>query len=111
MIETVRRCTFVETLPLEHVDHSQHAVHRRADLVAHGGEECRFCLVGGLGLGTRPFSRVARGFGGLLGGGERLFSLLQLGDVAADHEQPAALQRLEIEFDLTGRSPCAARSD
>ena len=85
----MRRCALVEALPLQHVDHAEHAVHRRADLVAHGGEECRFRLVGGLGFGTRLLGGVARDLGGLLGGGERLLALLQLGDVAVDAEQPA----------------------
>ena len=35
-----------ERRALQHVDHAQHAVHRRADLVAHGGEEGRLGLVG-----------------------------------------------------------------
>jgi len=59
----------VETLPLEHFDHAKHAIHRRADFVAHGGEKCRFCLVSGLSLSTHQFSRVARDLGGLLGRG------------------------------------------
>ena len=32
------------------------------------------------GIGARPFSRVARGLGGLLGGGSRVLAPLQLGD-------------------------------
>ena len=35
---------------LQHVDHAQNAVHRRADLVAHRGKEGRLGLVGALGL-------------------------------------------------------------
>ena len=42
-----------ERRALEHVDHAQHAVHRRADLVAHGGEEGRLGLVGLLGFALR----------------------------------------------------------
>ena len=52
----------VETLALQHVDHAEHAVHRRADLVAHGGEEGRLRLVGGLGLGALLLGGVARAF-------------------------------------------------
>src|SRR6516164_495920 len=48
-----------ESLPIQHFDHAKHAVHRRSDFVAHGGEEGRLRQVGGRGLGARAFSRVA----------------------------------------------------
>src|SRR5262249_33099471 len=73
----------IESLPLQHFDHAQHAVHRRSDFVTHGGEERRFGairrfrsiardrnlmheivqllrLIGSLGLATRLLSYVAR---------------------------------------------------
>ena len=56
------------------VDHAQHAVHRRADLVAHGREEGRLRLVGLLGLALRGDR-----------GGARL-ALLVVGDLQAAGE-------------------------
>src|SRR5262249_19455271 len=50
-----------ESLPLQHFDHAEHAVHRRSDFVTHGGEEGRLRQVGGRGLTAGPFSGVARG--------------------------------------------------
>ena len=44
---------------LQHVDHAQNAVHRRADLVAHGGQEGRLGLVGAFGLALRVDRRIA----------------------------------------------------
>ena len=82
----------VEALALQHVDHAEHAVHRRADLVAHGGEEGRFRLVGGLGLGALLLGGIARAFGGFLGGGERLLAGLERRDVAIDAEHAAVAQ-------------------
>ena len=49
-----------ERRALQHVDHAQNAVHRRADLVAHRGEEGRLGLVGALGLALRVDGDVAR---------------------------------------------------
>ena len=83
----------VQALVLENLHHAEHAVHRRADLVAHGGEEGRFGLGRGFGLG-------ARGLGGLLGGGERRLALAQLGDVVIDAEQAAVLELAEDVFDV-----------
>ena len=82
----------VEALALQHVDHAEHAVHRRADLVAHGGEEGRLRLVRGFGLGALLLGGVARAFGCLLGGGERFLAALERGDVAVDAEQAAVAQ-------------------
>ena len=36
---------------LQQFRHAQHAIHRRADFMAHLGQEFRFCAVGGVGLG------------------------------------------------------------
>ena len=58
--------------------HAQHAVHGRADFVAHGGQEAGFGAAG-------RFGAVARL-------GQRVFQRLALGDVAADalhFDQPA----------------------
>ena len=49
-----------ERRALQHVDHAQHAVHRRADLVAHRGKEGRLGLVGVLRLALGEQGRVAR---------------------------------------------------
>ena len=76
------RCASSRPWRSQHLHHAEHAVHRRADLVAHGGEEGRFRLVGGFRLG-------ARRLGGLLGGGERLLAVLQLGDVADNRDDVA----------------------
>ena len=59
--------------------HAQHAVHRRADFVAHGGQEA--------GLGAAGF------LGAFLGLGQRVFQRLAVGDVAADalHFDQAAM--------------------
>ena len=38
------RLVLARTFGLEHVDHAQHAVHWRPELVAHGGEELRLVL-------------------------------------------------------------------
>ena len=90
----------VEPLAVEHLHHAEHAVHRRADLVAHGGEERRLRLVRGFRLGA-----LALGFGQRhLGRGARLglrqLALLQLGDVAIDAEQAAVGERLVGELDV-----------
>ena len=60
--------------------HAQNAVHRRADLVTHGGEKARFCATGGLCLVARL--------------GQRILQRLALGDVAPDalnFDQPAEI--------------------
>ena len=44
------------------------------------------------GLGARAFGGIARRLGRLLGGGERVLALLQLGDVAIDAEQAAVVR-------------------
>ena len=51
----------------QHGGHAHDRVHRRADLVAHHGEE--------VGLGARP------GLGGVLGGAQLVLGLLTLGDI------------------------------
>ena len=43
----------------------------------------------------RALDIVARGFGGVLGGRQRLLALLQFGDVAIDREHAAVAQRNE----------------
>src|SRR6185369_7288918 len=96
----------VEPLTLQHIDHAEHAVHRRADLVAHGGEERGLRLVGGFGFRTLLLGRIARALGGFLGAGERFLAALERGDVAIQTEHAAVAQRTEIEFDeLSGRGP------
>ena len=66
--------------------HAQHAVHRRADLVAHGGEEARF--------------GAARRFGAVARFGQRFFERFALGDVAPDalhfDQTPASITQREI---------------
>ena len=77
---------------LQHVEHADHAVHRRADLVAHRGEEARLGLVGlvRLGAGTLEVRGAI---------GDALFEVrveaqdlelgeLLLGDVLADARRP-----------------------
>ena len=110
MVATVRRCGAVEALALQHLDHAEHAVHRRADLVAHGGEEGRLRLVGGFRLGAFLLGGVARALGGLLRGGERLLAALERRDVAVEAEQAAVAQGAEIEFDVFAGRGAAARS-
>ena len=63
------------------VEHGLHDRARALDLVA------RRC-----GFRPRLLGGVARGFGRLLGGGERFLALLQFGDVAVDAEQAAVAQ-------------------
>ena len=75
------------------VEHGLHDRARALDLVARLG-----------GFGARLLGGIARGFGGLLGGGERFLALFQLGDVAIDAEQAAIVERLEAELDDSGRS-------
>ena len=97
----------IEPLPVEHLHHAEHAVHRRADLVAHGGEEGRLRLVGGLRLGALALGGERRGFGrrGRLSAASlaaacassRSFSC---GDVAIDPEQAAVGERLVGELDV-----------
>jgi len=64
----------IEVGAFEQAGEAEHAVHGRANLVAHGGEEFRFGLVGG--------------FGGFLGGGEGAGAIfddgLEFAAVAAD---------------------------
>ncbi len=45
----------VDALAERDFQHTQDAVHRRADLVAHGGEEGRFGAVGGFSLAAGVF--------------------------------------------------------
>jgi hypothetical protein len=40
----------------QHVDHAQHAVHRRSDFVTHGGEKLRLRGI----VGRSPVQRAAR---------------------------------------------------
>ena len=56
-----------------HVDHAQNGVHRRAQLVAHVGQELALGDVGGLG--------------GFLGSLQRFFRPLAVGDVAGGHDR------------------------
>ena len=112
MVATVRCCGRVEALALEHVDHAEHAVHRRADFVAHGGEEGRLRLVGGLGLGA-----FALGLGSAISAASRasacsLLAPLEFGDVAIDAEQAAVRERLVGELDVRPlrRPPLVARA-
>jgi hypothetical protein len=79
----------VEALALQHVDHAEYAVHRRADLVAHSGKEGRFRLIRGLGLGALLLGAIARAFGGVARGGECFLAGLELRDIAIDAEQAA----------------------
>ena len=81
---------------------------RLAQVVAGGGQKVRLVLVGdfellarALDLAARPLGSVACGLGRPLGRGKRLFPLLQLGDVAADNEQAAAVQWFDIELDVS----------
>ena len=89
----------VEPLAVEHFHHAEHAVHRRADLVAHGGKEGRLRLVGGFRLGAVALGRRQRHLGGVLRFGLRLLALLQLGDVAEHAEEAAIRERLVGELD------------
>ncbi len=77
---------FADVLMLQDLQHAEHAVHRRADFVAHGGEEGGFRLVCCFGLEPRRFGRIAlaRQIG---------LALLQFGDVA-HHDEPAAVWHL-----------------
>ena len=62
----------------QEIDHAEHAVHRRADLVAHGGEELGLRLAGELGL--------------LLRGAELDLALLVVRDVDAGLDPPGVLE-------------------
>ena len=84
MVDHALELLLVQALMLENLHHAQHAVHRRSDLVAHGGEEGRLRLGRGFRLGTR-------GLGSLLGSGERSLAFAQLGDVVIDAEQAAVI--------------------
>ena len=59
------RCGGVSSAGGHRLGHAQHAVQRRADLVAHGGQERALGAVGGLGvllgLHQRPLGLLARG--------------------------------------------------
>ena len=54
----------------------------------------------------------ARGFGRLLGGGERVLALLQLGDVAVDADDGAVVERLVAHLDVmaAGGGPLEAHA-
>ena len=75
----------------QEIDHAEHAVHRRADLVAHGGEELGLRLAGELGL--------------LLCGEELGFALLAQRDVVVDpdHGDPVAAVVAQRHDDGLGR--------
>ena len=90
----------VEPLALEHLHHAEHAVHRRADLVAHGGEEGRLRLVGGFGLGALALGGLARIV-------MLLFAFPQHRDVAVDAEQAAVGERLVGELDVAAAARLA----
>ena len=82
----------VEALVLQHLHHAEHAVHRRADFVAHGGEEGRFGLGRGFGGGALLFGGVTRRFGGRLGLRQGCLALLELGDVARHRDGVAVVR-------------------
>ena len=65
----------VEPLVLQHLQHAEHAVHRGADLVTHGGKE------GGLGLVGR--------LGTFLGGRQHFFAVFRCGRVDRNPQQAA----------------------
>ena len=71
---------------MQHVDHADHTVHRRADLVAHGGEEHRFGAVGLFGLAPGTLQIDGAGdhflFQVLVEAAQVLRRRLTLGDVA-----------------------------
>ena len=91
MVATLWRCALVEALVFEHFHHAEHAVHRRADFVAHGGEEGGLGLVGGFRLGA------SRGFRALLAASASAASRsLQFRDVVIDAEQAAVLERRKM---------------
>ena len=87
------------------VEHGLHDLAGAIDLAARGGR-----------FGARTLGGIARGFGGLLGGGERLLALLEVRDVAIDPEHSTVAERLEGELDespvlqtplVMGTSRCA----
>ena len=52
----------------KHLHHPEHSIHRRADLMAHRGEEGGLRPVGRLGLRPRGFRQVPLAFCGFAGG-------------------------------------------
>ena len=72
----------------QQLGHAQHAVHRGADLVAHGGEEFRLGAGGGLGL--------------LLGLEQGLLDQLLLGDVGHDQGEVLLIGVVEQLHDVEG---------
>jgi len=82
----LRALVFGQSPLFQDLEHAEHAVHRRADLVAHGGEEGRLGLIGEFGL----VARAHRLFGFLgdallelaVAALERLFGELACGDVS-----------------------------
>ena len=75
----------VQRLAFQQLRGSHDAIHRRADLVAHGGQEGRFGIVGGLGLLPRALCRVA-----LLA--QVALALAQFGDVGEERYAAAGLR-------------------
>ena len=83
IVRTASAWSSARALVGQHLDHADDAVHRRADLVAHGRQERRLGAVGGLGVepgGVEPAVRLGQ-FGGALDhpGGERGPFAAQLG--------------------------------
>ena len=84
-VEAKRRCSSVEVAVEQQLRHADHAVHRRADLVAHVGQELRLRPVRGLGLvaGALEFGLAAF---------ELQLLALERGDVSAHVHDVAARQ-------------------
>ena len=87
---------------LKKVGKSEYTVHRRADLVAHIGEECRFghCRIFGPAAGFAQFQFELAGFGNI----NRcavisldLSILIELGGVVSLHPDMAAIGAVELD--------------
>ena len=103
----------VEPARQQQARHAQHAIHRRADLVAHVREEFGLRLVRGLGVGARGLG-LGAGNGQLAGGRNQVgrlllepaprlldfhFALLALADVAHDRDLAAVGHRMGANLD------------
>ena len=99
----------VEAAEPEQFEHPQHSAHRRADLVAHGGQEFGFRAVGGFGFFARKRQLGRAAADPILEFGvefaQRVLVTLAFGDVVAHHHDARHFAAFVAERNLVLLDP------